>query len=205
MAAIGPFLLGAATGAGVAYLFDPDMGNARRARMTAAVRRTGEAAQQQVEAQVHHAEEVVHHAGEAVREGVEEQVEHAGDAARKAGLSAQEKISGRLDQANDKLFGAVADALPDDKPANEQALVAKVRSEVLGDPRWKDRTINVDAAGGTVTLRGEVESAKQRDALVEAVEGVTGVDEVESLLHLPGEPAPNTEASRTAPTRRPTT
>lgn len=123
---------------------------------------------------------------------------YAMDKVRGASNSAQDEVTGRLDQATDKLMGTVAEALPESPPPNEQTLVAKVRSEVLGDPRWRDRTINVDAAGGTVTLRGQVDDAEQRDALVEAVDGVTGVDRVESLLHLPGEEPPNIRAPRAA-------
>lgn len=127
------------------------------------------------------------------------------DKLRGTASAAQDEISGRLDQATDVAMGTIADALPDDPPPNEQALVAKVRSEVLGDPRWKDHTINVDAAGGAVTLRGQVDDASQRDDLAEAVEGVTGVDEVENLLHLPGEEPPNITAPRDASHRPPTT
>ena len=161
MGALVPFLLGAATGAGITYVLDPDMGAARRKQAVDKVRGTAH--------------------------------------------SAQDEVSGRLDQATDKLMGSVAESLPDSPPANEQTLVAKVRSEVLGDPRWQGRTINVEASGGTVTLRGEVDDEKQRDALVEAVEGVSGVDAVESLLHLPGEDPPNVSAPRAASDPRPPT
>jgi osmotically-inducible protein OsmY len=109
--------------------------------------------------------------------------------------SAQDQVSGTLDLATDKVMGTVADALPDSKPENDQALTAKVRSEVLGDADWRDYTINVDAADGVVTLRGEVRTPEHRDAIAEAVGKVTGVSDVENLLHLPGQQPQNTQPS----------
>jgi osmotically-inducible protein OsmY len=123
--------------------------------------------------------------------------ERAQESADAAAATATEKAQAAVGSAQqtDKLTGAVADALPDEQPANAVTLVAKVRSEVLGN--WSQYAINVDAAEGIVTLRGEVDPA-HRDAIAEAVEGVTGVDEVENLLHAPGEEPTNVTASRRA-------
>jgi osmotically-inducible protein OsmY len=120
------------------------------------------------------------------------------DRVRKTGTTAQDAVAGKLDLATDRAMGTIADALPDDKPENDQTLVSKIRSEVLGAAEYRAYTINVDAADGAVALRGLVDSTAHRDAIAEAVEKVTGVESVENLLHLPGEPAPNTEAARRA-------
>jgi len=51
--------------------------------------------------------------------------------------------------------------------------------------------VTVEVVGGKVTLRGQVDEADQMERLEKEVRGVPGVRDVESLLHLPGEPAPN--------------
>jgi osmotically-inducible protein OsmY len=43
---------------------------------------------------------------------------------------------------------------------------------------------------GKVVLRGEADSAEMIEELVGRARSVQGVQEVESLLHTPGEPAP---------------
>jgi osmotically-inducible protein OsmY len=125
----------------------------------------------------------------------------AADQAIGAAHTAQDQIAGKVTQAGDRAMGAISEALPDEAPANDQTLVAKVRSEVLGNADWADYSLNVDAADGVVTLRGEVASIDHRDAIVEAVEGVTGVEQVSSLLHLPGETPENVKPSRRPPAR----
>jgi hypothetical protein len=77
-------------------------------------------------------------------------------------------------------------------PPNDQALAAKVESEVLGDfPKGK---ITVNSEGGIIFLRGELESSERISDLEQAVRKVTGVIDVQNLLHLPGEVAPNKKA-----------
>lgn len=75
--------------------------------------------------------------------------------------------------------------------ADDKALADKVRSEVLGEPRFSECAVNLDAVGGVVTLRGQIDSRDTIRALVAAVERVHGVRRVESLLHTPGTAAPN--------------
>jgi osmotically-inducible protein OsmY len=100
------------------------------------------------------------------------------------------QVNDSLDHVQNKVTGSVAEALPDEKPENDQTLIAKVRSEVLGG-RWGAYTINVDASDGVVTLRGQVDRDEQVSELEEDVAGVTGVEEVRNFLHIPGVPAPN--------------
>jgi osmotically-inducible protein OsmY len=56
-----------------------------------------------------------------------------------------------------------------------------------GVPKGK---INVDAEQGKVVLRGEADSPEMIDALAGKARNVQGVQEVENLLHTPGQPAP---------------
>jgi osmotically-inducible protein OsmY len=76
-------------------------------------------------------------------------------------------------------------------PADDTALVQKVRSEALGAEPFSRWPINVDAVDGRVTLRGEVPTPSDAAALERGVRRVFGVLDVENLLHTPGTPAPN--------------
>lgn len=74
-------------------------------------------------------------------------------------------------------------------PANDQALAAKVRSEVIGQSSYPSGEINVDAADGVVTLRGQIPNQRLIDEIVERTEQVDGVTEVRNLLQMPSEAA----------------
>ncbi len=107
----------------------------------------------------------------------------------------------RVDYRAGEVKGVVAERVGRLRPAeplNDQTLKHKVESEVFGSGRFPKGSIVVDAYEGTVALRGQVETLEQRDALLEAVREVEGVSEVEDLLHLPGEPAPNVQPARDA-------
>nr|AKG47141.1 putative transporter [uncultured bacterium] len=75
--------------------------------------------------------------------------------------------------------------------ADDKALADKVRSEVLGDPRFSAYRVNLDAVDGVVTMRGQIDDRATIKDLVAAVERVHGVRRVENLLHTPGTAAPN--------------
>ncbi len=60
------------------------------------------------------------------------------------------------------------------------------------------RDVTVEAVDGHVRLRGQVASAIDMKRVVASVDEVPGVYAVESLMHLPGEPAPNKEPAREA-------
>ncbi|MDQ4048813.1 MAG: BON domain-containing protein [Actinomycetota bacterium] len=88
--------------------------------------------------------------------------------------------------------GAVAAVTGDEAtPPNDEALAAKVKSEVLGDHEVPKDKINIDVSDGIVALRGEVEDRELMQALDAKVREVTGVRAVQNLLHLPGESPPN--------------
>ena len=78
-----------------------------------------------------------------------------------------------------------------DMETDNETLVARVRSEVLRDHSVKAGEIHVDAYDGTVTLRGQLDSADDIRAICRATQRVDGVREVRSYLHLPGTPPPN--------------
>lgn len=73
---------------------------------------------------------------------------------------------------------------------NAPALARKVETEIFRDPEVPKDKIAVNAEEGVVYLRGEVRDADQIESIVGAARGVEGVGQVESLLHLPGTPAP---------------
>jgi len=81
-------------------------------------------------------------------------------------------------------------------PDNDQVLVDKVRSEVLGRHPTIAHQINIDAVDGLLTLRGEIDDTAAADDLLAAMRKVAGVHGVRSLLHGPGQPAPNKAAAR---------
>ena len=78
-----------------------------------------------------------------------------------------------------------ARAQPDDV-----TLARQVESEIFGDADLPKGQINVNAEEGKVVLRGEVESAEMIEELVSKARKVQGVQEVENLLHTPGQAAP---------------
>jgi osmotically-inducible protein OsmY len=51
--------------------------------------------------------------------------------------------------------------------------------------------VTIEAADGVVTLRGQVASDDDKQRVEEAARSAAGVREVQSWLHLPGQPAPN--------------
>jgi osmotically-inducible protein OsmY len=73
---------------------------------------------------------------------------------------------------------------------NDVTLARKVESEIFRDPDVPKGKIDVNAENGKVVLRGEADSAEMIEQLVGSARRVQGVQDVESLLHTPGEPAP---------------
>jgi osmotically-inducible protein OsmY len=75
-------------------------------------------------------------------------------------------------------------AQPDDV-----TLARKVESELFRDPDVPKGKIDVNAENGKVVLRGEADSAEMIEQLVGKAHQVQGVQDVENLLHTPGQPA----------------
>lgn len=103
---------------------------------------------------------------------------------------AQQKATHLRDRARGKAHEVTARPTP---PADDRALADKVRSEVLGDPRYARCTVNVDAVEGVVTLRGQLSRPEDIRDLSAAVQKLPGVRRVKNLLHLPGTIAPNVQ------------
>jgi osmotically-inducible protein OsmY len=76
-------------------------------------------------------------------------------------------------------------AQPDDV-----TLARKVESEIFRDADVPKGKINVNAENGKVVLRGEADSLEMIEELVAKARQVQGVQDVENLLHTPGQPAP---------------
>jgi BON domain len=74
------------------------------------------------------------------------------------------------------------------EPVDDATLAHKVQSIVFRDPHVPKGRISINAERGVVYLRGEVPDRTLIDELVAKVREVQGVRDVESLLHLPGEP-----------------
>ena len=83
---------------------------------------------------------------------------------------------------------------------DDETLKDKVESELFAPADVPKGDINVDVAGGVVTLRGEVETDELMLRLERAASNIDGVADVECLLHLPGTPAPNKVSARRAAT-----
>jgi hyperosmotically inducible periplasmic protein len=99
----------------------------------------------------------------------------AADPAEKKVERAAEKAESKVERATDKAKekgqetkGALSDSW----------LTAKTKIALAADERVKARQIDVDTKGGTVTLRGKVDSAEAKtaaEAIAKSVEGVKGV------------------------------
>ena len=70
---------------------------------------------------------------------------------------------------------------------DDVTLARKVETEIFREADVPKGKINVNAENGKVVLRGEVDSAEMIDDLVSKAHKVQGVQEVESLLHTPGQ------------------
>jgi hypothetical protein len=69
------------------------------------------------------------------------------------------------------------------EPADDLTLAQKVESEAFRHAAVSKAHVSVNAEGGTVFLRGRLDSEAEIDKLVRAARAVDGVKRVESLLH----------------------
>jgi osmotically-inducible protein OsmY len=78
-----------------------------------------------------------------------------------------------------------------EKPQPDDVTLArKVETEIFRGADVPKGQINVNAEGGVVYLRGEVQQPDLIEDLEEKARNVKGVLGVENLLHAPGQPAP---------------
>ena len=73
---------------------------------------------------------------------------------------------------------------------DDVTLARKVESEIFRDAEVPKGKINVNAENGKVVLRGEADSTEMIEELVAKAREVQGVQDVENLLHTPGQTAP---------------
>jgi osmotically-inducible protein OsmY len=85
-----------------------------------------------------------------------------------------------------RLYGMV----PRRRPTDDVTLSHQVESELFRSHHDAKGRVSVNAANGVVQLRGEVDSPQLIDDLVERARSVSGVKDVENLLHTPGTDAP---------------
>ncbi len=101
------------------------------------------------------------------------------------------KAAQKADYARGQAEGLRHVATPDSPPASDEALTAKVESEVLSRWSFPKGRINVNTVDGIVELRGTCDTSDQIGDLESRVRKVTGVVDVRNFLHLPNTPAPN--------------
>ena len=108
-------------------------------------------------------------------------------------LRRQSRKSGRFTQRAYALKQKATHVREEPKPQPDDVTLArKVESEIFRDADVPKGQVNVNAEDGKVVLRGEVDSPGMIDELVGKASKVQGVQDVESLLHTPGEQAPAT-------------
>jgi osmotically-inducible protein OsmY len=112
----------------------------------------------------------------------------AADTARAAADRATETASEAIGRDTDAASGE--DAATYAGNPDDARLTAKVESELYRDDDVPKGAININVEFGKVVLRGEVESPELIEELVVRTRAIEGVSDVESLLHVPGEPAP---------------
>ena len=88
---------------------------------------------------------------------------------------------------------------------DDVTLARQVESAIFGDGGAEKGAVDVNAAGGTVWLRGTARNPEQVRELKRRALEVPGVGQVESLLHLPGTPAPTAAEPAVDPAERPIT
>jgi osmotically-inducible protein OsmY len=116
----------------------------------------------------------------------------------------QEKAKAYADRYGGQLKGAATNMAPGARRApaeerlNDPALVQKVESELFEDERLHHLKghINFNAEYGVIYIRGEVPDDATREDLTQRARRVDGVRAIENLTHLPGEPAPAKDETR---------
>jgi osmotically-inducible protein OsmY len=82
-----------------------------------------------------------------------------------------------------KAAHAVPGANSQKEPADDLTLAQKVESEAFRHAAVSKAHVSVNAEGGTIFLRGRLDTDEEIDKLVKAARAVDGVERVESMLH----------------------
>jgi osmotically-inducible protein OsmY len=96
----------------------------------------------------------------------------------------------RARYAQGKAEGTVRAAASTPRPADDQTLADRVRSEIFRSPDAPKGDVTVGVVDAVVTLRGELTSPEVISRLVDDTRAVAGVRSVQNLLHTPATPAP---------------
>jgi hypothetical protein len=80
------------------------------------------------------------------------------------------------------------------EPPDDVTLAQKVQSELFRRAGIDKGHISVNAEDGVVFLRGTLEHTADIERLGATARAITGVREVENLLHVPGTPAPRSRS-----------
>jgi osmotically-inducible protein OsmY len=78
---------------------------------------------------------------------------------------------------------------------DDVTLARKVETEIFRDADAPKGQVNVEVVKAVVTLRGQVDTPDLIEELERQTRKVTGVRDVENLLHTPDTPAPNAPGS----------
>ncbi len=113
--------------------------------------------------------------------------ERGGHAARTAGRRAVRQ----LHYARRSVAGRLGHFGGEPEPVDGSTLLDRVESELFTDPTIPHGKLTFEVEGQTVILRGQLDSDAEITRVVRAVAGIPGVIQVQSLLHIPGTPAPN--------------
>jgi osmotically-inducible protein OsmY len=92
-------------------------------------------------------------------------------------------LEGKAEGVAHKAVHAVPGTNSHKEPADDLSLAQKVESEAFRHAAVSKAHVSVNAEGGTVFLRGRLDSDAEIEKLVKATQAVEGVDRVESLLH----------------------
>jgi len=112
----------------------------------------------------------------------------------KARRSARE-VARKAEYAKGHIEGLRHATQSDSPPPSDEALTAKVESEVLNRWNYPKGQISVNSVDGIVELRGALDDESQISSLEQDVRKVTGVVDVHNYLHVKGSPAPNKEGA----------
>src|SRR3954471_2676044 len=104
--------------------------------------------------------------------------------------SAGAYVVSRSERAGRAVGGRMYGMLPRRRAADDVTLLQQVESELFRSHHEAKGRVSVNSANGVVQLRGEVDSPELIDDLVERARSVSGVKDVENLLHTPGSNAP---------------
>lgn len=112
---------------------------------------------------------------EKVGKDINRAVDKAGQQVEQAANTAEKKI----EQATDTAGKTMTEA---GKAIDDVALTAKVKSALIAEPGLKALAIDVDTAGGVVTLHGTANTLENRDKATQVAANVQGVKSVKNNL-----------------------